>query len=201
MMWLEVIEKFAPLTVATAVILFVARELIESVRRYRSRARKAEAIRTLLVEELELNKWAIGSLKNILKEIASEMEFDSESKFLLKRDASGGVHYRCRRSDGGGGGSAIPDVHRKHYDAFLPDLAEVDRVLFEEARKGYEGIGQLEHVRNSLVAYLAEDEPDERCHLQGFPSYGLGVLDKVERKMGALYVFCCGRPYEKARLR
>lgn len=201
MTWLEIVEKFAPLTVVTAVILFVAREVIEGVRRYRSRARKAKAIRILLVEELELNKWAIQSLRNILKGIASEMEFDPKSEFHLKRDASGGVHYRCRRSDGGGGGSAIPDIHRKHYDAFLPDLAEVDKVLFEEARKGYEGIGQLEHVRNSLVAHLAEDDPEEQCHLQGFPSYGLRVLDDVEKQMGALYVFCSGRPYEKGRLR
>lgn len=198
---LEALEKFAPLTVFTAIVLFVAKEVIEGIRRYKSRARKADAIRVLLIEELELNKWTIQSLRSTLKGIAGEMAVDSQSQFYLKRDASGRVHYRCRRSDGGVGGSAIPDVHRKHFDAFLPELAEVDKMLFEEARKGYGRIGQLEHVRNSLIAHLAEDDQDEQCHLQGFPSYGLQILDDVEKQMSAFYVFCSGRPFDKARLR
>lgn len=205
MPWLEVIEKFAPLTVVTAIILFVAKEISEAIRRSRGRARKAKAIRILLVEELELNKGAIKTLRNILKGIVSQSEFDFEtntkSEFYLRRDASGGIHYRCRRSDGGDSWSEIPNIHRKHFDAFLPEIAEVDRVLFEKARKGYERIGELEHLRNSLIARLDENDPDECFPLHGFASWGLGVLDDVEKQMSAFYVFCSGRPFVKARIR
>ena len=201
MTWLEGLERLAPLTVVTAIVLFVIKEVIEAVRRQQSRARKTGAIRILLIEEMELNNWTIKSLRSTLKAIDDQMESDPEPEFYLRKDASGAVHYRYRTSTGSGGGSSIPQVHRKHFDAFLPELAEIDKLLFEEARKGYERIGQLEHVQSSLIAHLAEDDPDEKMHLQGFPSYALRVIDDVESRMSAFYVSCSGRPFEKIRLR
>jgi hypothetical protein len=200
MTWLEALQQIAPLTVVTAIVLFVAKEIAEAIRRYKSRARKASAIRTLLIEEMELNNWTIKSLRSILKDIESRPAIDPDVTFLVRTDASGKLHYRHRDSDGSGGGSSIPDVHRKHFDKFLPELAEVDKLLFEQARKGYEKLSDLEHVRTSLIANLAEEDPDEK-HLEGFPSYALRVIDDVEARMSNLYVFCSGRPFEKARLR
>ncbi len=201
MTWFEGLERLVPLTVVTAIVLFVIKEVIEVVRRQQSRARKTSAIRTLLIEEMELNNWTIKSLRSTLEAIDNQMESDPQTEFYLKKDASGAFHYRYRISTGGDGGASIPHVHRKHFDAFLPELAEVDKRLFEEARKGYERIGQLEHVRSRLIAHLAEDDPDEKMHLQGFPSYALQVIDDVESQMSAFYVFCSGRPFEKIRLR
>ena len=199
-MWLETLQKIVPLTVVTAIVLFAAKEIAEAIRRYKSRARKASAIRMLLVEEMELNNWSIKSFRSILKDIESRLELGLDVVFFVRTDASGKLHYRHRDSNGSGGGSPIPDVHRKHFDKFLPELAEVDKQLFEEARKGYEKLSDLAHVRTSLIANLAEEEPDER-HLDGFSSYALRVIDDVEERMGNLYVFCSGRPFEKARLR
>lgn len=200
MTWLETLQQIAPLTVVTAIVLFVAKEITEAIRRHKSRARKASAIRTLLVEEMELNNWSIKSFRHILNDIASRPEVDPDATFFVRTDASGKLHYRYRDSDGGSGGSPIPDVHRNHFDKFLPELAEVDKLLFEEARKGYEKLSELEHVRTSLIANLAEDDPDEK-HLDGFSSYALRVIDDVEGRMSNFYVFCSGRPFEKARLR
>lgn len=200
MTWLETLQQIAPLTVVTAIVLFAAKEITEAVRRYKSRARKASAIRTLLIEEMELNNWAIKSLRSILKDIESRPEIDPDVTFCVRTDASGKIHFRHHDLYGSGGGSPIPDIHRKHFDKFLPDLAEVDKLLFEEARKGYEKLGDLEHVRTSLIANLAEENPDEK-HLDGFPYYALRVIDDVEERMSKFYVFCSGRPFEKARLR
>lgn len=200
MTWLETLQQFAPLTVVTAIVLFVAKEITEAVRRYRGRARKAGAIRTLLIEEMELNNWSMKTLRGILKDIESRPEIDPDVEFFVRIDASGKLHFRHRGSDGSSGGSAIPDIHRKYFDRFLPELAEVDKRLFEKARKGYEKLSELEHVRTSLIANLAEEDPDEK-HLNGFSSYALCVIDDVEQRMGNLYVYCAGQPFEKARLR
>ncbi len=200
MTWLETLQQIAPLTVVTAILLFVAKEITEAIRRYKGRARKAQAIRTLLIEEMELNNWSIKTLRHILTIIESWPEIDPGVKFFVRIDASGKLHFRRRESDGDMGGSAIPDIHRKHFDKFLPELAEVDKRLFEEARKGYEKLSELEHVRTSLIANLAEEDPDEN-HLDGFSSYALHVIDDVERRMSNLYVYCAGRPFEKVRIR
>lgn len=200
MTWLETLQNIAPLTVVTAITLFVAKEIAEAIRRRNSRARKASAIRTLLIEEMELNNWAIRSLRSILVDIESRPAGDPDVSFSVRTDATGKLHFRHRDADGRGGGSPIPDIHRKHFDKFLPELAEVDKWLFEEARKGYEKLGDLEHVRTSLISNLAEEDPAEK-HLEGFPSYALGVIDDVESRMSKLYVFCSGQPFAKARLR
>lgn len=201
MSWYQSLDPIAPLTVIVAISIFVLKELIESLRRYKARARKADLIRSLIIEELELNKWTITSLKRILEEIKSSIDGDPGSQFLLKRDASGGIHFRRIRSDGGVGGSAIPDVNRKNFDRFIIDLAEVDKNLFDKVRMGYAQIGDLAHIRNSLVAYLSEEESDKQFLLRGFPSYGLETLASIESKMATLYVFCSGKPFETARLR
>ena len=197
---LDTLQQFAPVTVVSAIVLFVAKEITEAIRRYKARARKAGAIRTLLIEEMELNNWSMNLLRRILKDIESRPEIDPDVEFFVRADASGKLHFRHRNSDGSSGGSVIPDIHREYFDKYLLELAEVNKRLFEEARKGYEKLSELAHVRSSLIANLAEKDPDEK-HLDGFPSYALPVIDDVEQRMSNLYIYCSGRPFEKARLR
>lgn len=194
MAWAQTIEQLVPLTVLTAVVLFVTKETIEAIRRYKGKSRKAAAIQALLVEEMELNYRTIKSLRVILETIQRETEKDRETEFWLKTDASGASHFRFRRPETtGSSGTAIPRVHRDHFDTFLPELAEIDKALFKHVREGYEPIGELEHVRRSLIALLAEEDPDEK-HLDGFTQYGLKVLQGVEERMRKLYLLAPARP-------
>lgn len=200
MTWLETLQQIAPLTVVTAIALFVAKEVTEGIRRYKSRSRKASAIRILLVEEIERNNYSIHSLRHILRGTQGWAELDPRVTFSLRTDASGRLHYRRNESDGGYAQSPMPNVHRKHFDRFLPDLAEVDSELFEQARKGYEKLAELDHIRNSLIALLAEKDLGDR-DLEGFSQYALHVIQDVEMGLGSLYTFCTGNSLEKKRMR
>ena len=204
MTWLQTVDKLFPLTVLAAVVLFVAKEIIEAIRRRGDKARKARAIKGLLIEEIELNHWTIGSLRDTLETIEQQHKDDPSTEFALKVDASGGTHFRSYRPDqkgGAGSGRAIPLVHRKQFDTFLPALAELDKSLFEQVRNGYSRIGDLEHIRSSLIAYLAEEDPAEKRHLIAFPSYGLRVLREVDEAIRPLYKSFAGKELQKARIR
>lgn len=65
-------ERLAPLfpvTVVAAVVLFVAREVVEDIKRRRANARKGRAFRTLLARECELNHLAHKRLTEALLKI------------------------------------------------------------------------------------------------------------------------------------
>jgi hypothetical protein len=59
-----------PSTVIVAVALFVLKEAIEAVRRWRAQRRQIKAFKILLARECELNQWANMSLKRAINEIA-----------------------------------------------------------------------------------------------------------------------------------
>jgi hypothetical protein len=198
MTWVQYIESFAPVTVVAAVVLFVAKEGVEVVRRYRARQRKLKAIKVLLTEELERNYWALTTLTDTLKTIGKHI--DHEGVFFIRSDATGNLHFRYSARDVGEGGNSIPDVHTEHFDEFLPQVAELDEKFFGQMREGYKLMPELLHIRDSLVAYVSETDPAEK-RLDGFYQYGLRVLSDVETQIKPLYKSITGEELVKSRVR
>ena len=61
--------QYLPITVTTAIALFVIKEVLDHKRKGRERLRKLNAIKLLLSQELEKNYWALISFFRVLVEI------------------------------------------------------------------------------------------------------------------------------------
>lgn len=194
---------YLPATVVAAVLLFIAKEVIEAVRRYRADARKVQALKALLARECELNLWPIKSLRDIFKNVPKLDDENPEILVTIEQRPSGRAIARIRSYDGGSGSTrTVPDVHRDLMSKHIFEVAALDRKLFEVFEPAYDSLATLEHVRESLVhIHESEEEADNPDLLRGLADYGLGELKKVEAALGALYLHCTGKNLETHRLR
>jgi hypothetical protein len=85
---------------------------------------------------------------------------------------------------------------------FLLDIATLDKLLFSFMEPAYDELAEVEHVRESLINI--NDKPEQiaaRDFVMGFAQYAVDVLQDAEKKLGALYVHCTGKPLTQHRLR
>jgi hypothetical protein len=66
---MEWLPSILPVTVVAAITLFVLKEVLEFIKRWRADRRKGQAYRKVLARECELNLWAQWRLKETLREI------------------------------------------------------------------------------------------------------------------------------------
>lgn len=85
---------------------------------------------------------------------------------------------------------------------FLLEIATLDKTLFEIMEPAYDGLAEVDHVRESL---LNIDEGDNLIpkydYLAGFAEYALNELEEAEAALAKLYTHCTGRPLTQHRLR
>jgi len=192
-----------PITALVAIVIFVAKEVIESFRRYGADRRKVQALRTLLARECELNLWTIKLLRGIVLPFSTPDD-PSTPKALSVGVTGGGVPYAKISSEDGTyvAQMGVPPVHRELMSKFLLDIATLDKLLFSFTEPAYDELAEVEHVRESLLNI--NDRPEQipaREFVLGFSQYAVDVLQKAERRLGALYVHCTGKPLEQHRLR
>jgi hypothetical protein len=96
----------------------------------------------------------------------------------------------------------LPVVHTEAMGKHLLDLASLDPGLFEQALATSDALGELEHVRSSLVEFVsAKAAGAEFVPLAGFSEYGLREASRALEALKALYVLCTGGPLKDARVR
>lgn len=198
------LTDFVPITVISAVLLFVLKEIIELIRKSKAKKRKKKAFRALIAEEIERNHWALRSLKSILGDIQSEHgEPNSETIFYIVFTKEGRPLFRYKRdpSEDFASGCPVPDVSRDRFNQLLTDIAENDEKLYELCRSAYDQVAELEHIRSSLIEHLSTEEDGRDWLLSGFVEYGIETLDDALPALEALYKECTNGPLKKAKLR
>tara|TARA_R110001599_G_scaffold305926_4_gene512349 strand:- start:570 stop:794 length:225 start_codon:yes stop_codon:yes gene_type:complete len=63
-----------PITVISAISLFVIKEITEVIRKRNASQRKISAIKCLLAEEIEINYWAWKNLVSLAKTVKSSLK-------------------------------------------------------------------------------------------------------------------------------
>lgn len=192
-----------PIAVIATVILFVLKESIEAIRRVRSDGRKVHALKMLLARECELNLWTIKALRSILINVPKPNDEHPEIVVRVEKRESGNPIARISSTDGGLESTrGIPRAHRELMSKYLLDVATLDRRLFQVLEPAYDGVAELEHVRESLVR-IHENEKESQMtgFFDSFAEYALEEIDRTEEALASLYRYCTGRPLEKHRLR
>ena len=192
-----------PITALIAVMVFICKETIEFLRRRNGDQRKLRALMHLLARECELNLWSIKNLRRILSEVHKFENYKAQIKVEIKRKPSGRAFAIIRSDDGGiEMHVGIPKVHRELMSKFLLEIATLDEKLFEVVEPAYDGLAEVEHLRESLMN--VQDAPDdigEDGYLEGLAGYALDELQEAENSLARLYEHCTGLPLTEHRLR
>jgi hypothetical protein len=190
-----------PVTAVVAVLIFVAREILEFVRRRRAERRKLAAIKRLVARELELNNWSIEKVRQALTEIQDAARRD-DVVVEVRRLPTGTDRFIRREKDADDGSHfPVPVVHDGELRKYLLDIATLDAGLLKAAEAAVDGIAELRHVRESLVSNLSGEEELFPAFLESFAEYGLAELEDVKPALAELYRQCTGFELTKKRLR
>jgi hypothetical protein len=192
-----------PITALIAIVVFICRETLEFFRRRNGDQRKLRALTALLARECELNFWSIKTLRRIFSEVHTTENENPQIKVEVKRTPSGRPFARIVSDDGGTESHVgIPKVHRELMSKFLLDVAMLDKKLFEVMEPAYDGLAEVEHIRESLMN--VQDAPEfigESDYLEGLAGYALDELQEAEKSLASLYKHCTGHALTKHRLR
>jgi len=193
------IADLVPLTVLTAVFLFVLKEGLEWFKRLRGDKRKKQAFRLLLAEETERNHWALKRLRHCLEAIEGKKDHPDRS-FRLELTKDGRARFAFDDSEGGAKWP-MPQIYRDHYDRILTDVAILDAPLFRAMRIAYQHVAELVHIHGQIVYFLTSEDPLDKDHLEDLPEFAVPKIDEAYVQLNILYEICTGTKLEVHRLR
>lgn len=205
-MGLTTISMFVPVTVISAVALFIVKELVEVVRRFRADRRRIMAMKMLLAEEIEQNHWTYNILKRTLQVIGDILRDYPNPSFRIVRTQSGRELFRYRHDaeDDAGfeSGHPLPAVRQEQYERLVLDIASMDKQLFSLARTAYDAIKEMEHVRSSLVDMLDRVDPEiSDGFFESFLAYADDELNDTYEEMKPFYFHIAGKELTENRMR
>lgn len=197
---MEWLTQLLPATVIAAIVLFLVKETVESVRRWRADARKGRAFRVLLARECELNNWACRRLKETLITIKGDFDEKNAVQYAIKRLKSGEVVFRWA-SEATWGEWPLPDARVDLMSKLMLDVASLDQALFIVLEAAHDSVIELRHVREGLIRHIESEDEHQKNFFEAFPEYGLGEIDDILEHLNTLYQECTGKPLEAVRLR
>ncbi|MDF1485005.1 hypothetical protein PY257_07360 [Ramlibacter sp. H39-3-26] len=194
--------QIIPLTVLTAILVFIAREVLETMRRHKGEVRERQALRSLLARECELNHGTIKAIRHIVRTIHEDSASDPRVEFSFEFLRGGRTMFRVQASGTDiKTGSVLPPTHRSLMTSYLLRVATIDRELYAVLQPAYDALADLEHVRENLIYYVAPEDEQDAMHLDGFLRFADEELNRIHGLLGRLYQACAGQPLSTHRLR
>ncbi len=190
---MEWLPSLLPVTVVAAITLFVLKEVLEFIKRWRADRRRSHAFRTLLARECEVNHWAHWRLEGTLREIHEDEERGVKADYVATELPGGDALWRRTRPGGEYSGGGLPDARTDLMSKLMVDVATLDKKLFVPLEAAYDSLITMRHIRASLIRFVSSEDEEDQMHLQGFPEYGLGELEGVKEDLDRLYRECTGR--------
>jgi len=163
------LNNLLPLTVISAVILFIIKEIIEITKKYTAKTRQIKAIKIIIANELELNSQALRQLYstlNTVKELLSEFD---KAKFNIITTYDQLERFRYKMfpdTDNFYSGWSLPKFNIKRTEDLILTIAILDSTLLTEVQKTLEEIKIANHIRSNLIdAVINEDSflDNDRC--------------------------------------
>ncbi|EPB8478530.1 hypothetical protein ACRTIQ_004408 [Escherichia coli] len=195
------LPSLLPVTVVVAIALFVLKEVLEFIKRWRADRRKAHAFRTLLARECEVNHWAHWMLQETLREVHDDHEKGVKAQYVARELPGGDALWRRTDPDGGYSGGGLPDARTDLMSKLMVEVATLDKKLFTPLEAAYDSLINMRHIRASLLRFVTSEEEEDQMHFEGFPEYGLSELDGVKEDLDKLYRECTGRSLDRRDMR
>jgi hypothetical protein len=186
----------ASISIFVAVVLFIAKEVIDTIRKYNASLRKKNAIKVLLSEEIELNHWTWLKVRDLIETVKSE---PTTTQFLITSSASGTERFEYIREDNGGG-QGFPPVYEELINKLIIEIAELDKEFYIAAIDYTKALAELNHLRAGAYDFIHETQQG-RHYTEGFASYASDELPEIYDSMEAFYKVCGHSKLDKHRLR
>ena len=184
-----------PLTVVAAVLIFIAREILEAHRRRAANKRKIAAIKNQLASECERTNWSICWLRQAIKDVRSALDGGNPVEI---QTTPIGIRRLFFPSADGDSSSPVPKALSGALDKYLFEVASLDADLFRRMIEALSGVAELNHILDSLVEYVEEKG---QPWLEGWCHNASREVGGSEETLLYLYEACTGQPLIKARLR
>ncbi|ENM5776229.1 hypothetical protein V4V55_003694 [Vibrio mimicus] len=136
------------ISIIVAIVLFVAKEIIDTYRKYNANLRKKNALKVLLSEEIELNHWTWLKVRDLIETVKS---VPTNTQFLITTSTSGSERFEYVREDGGGGGQGFPPVYEDLINKLIIEIAELDKSFYIVAIDYTKALAELNHLRAGIV--------------------------------------------------
>jgi hypothetical protein len=197
--------EFIPITVIAAILIFIAKEISDFLKKRRESKRKIFAYKSLISEEIELNLWTHKRLTNIIQNIEDQKKEHPNANYKILIKESGNEYIHGYDGEKLIESCLIPIIHDKYYEKLISNIAELDANLFNLAQSSYQEVRNMAHVRSSLIKSLLAEENNEPfphdISENGFLEYAKQELVDTYDAMNALYKECTGNELQEFRLR
>lgn len=183
--FIKAVDSVLPVTVVSAIGLFLIKEVRESFKKKAEKKRIISAYKMLIAEEAMKNAWTIKTLRSAFRIISDELFVRAECEI-----AEGGAILIDFHTEVSNGGSSLSIVHTSLFDSVIVDLAVTDSGFFAAATRSYEALAEVEHCRGQIYQFIKDDEMH---HLIGLADYAASKLAEAEDELKKLYWFCTGK--------
>ena len=175
------------ITVVSAIVLFVIKEILDFIKIRRSDGRKRVAIRTLITKECEVNYDITRAIEDILRHIKTwissndinvkvEKLVDGRSNIVIKME-NRYFSYVMSKS------------HKDILEKNLLDIAVLDKILFEKSAKAYENLGYLD----SIISDMCDIPTYGKENVRVFILETHEQLAEIQDVISDLYRECTGK--------
>jgi hypothetical protein len=180
-----------PVTVYSAILLFVVKEILEAIRKWKSRQRTRLLARRLISDDIERNLFALKQIEKCLTLL--ERALHEGHHYQTKAMPAGGLRFQVYRDSVALGASRpIPNVFRQSLDQHLPRVAETDNKNFNALVDVADALSEVAHVVSSFVDHTSD--PDlpvvlgEKAFFEGFIDYARSELKDSEATLKKAYL-------------
>jgi hypothetical protein len=179
-----------PFAAVVATIIFLAREVLEGVRRLKANNRKLRAVKAFVAADCERNHYVVKWMRGTLPAIREAI--NNKKSISIMKDIAGKNRIRLVKME-----TNIPRTYTNAIDKYLFESASLDSDLFELMREVLSDILELQHLCDGLVENVSNDQ----YWLMPWTDYAESELDEIVGSLYRLYVHCTGEDLVSTRLR
>lgn len=193
---MENLQTVIPITAFIAILLFIFREIIDLIKKYKSKNTEIRTYKKLIARELEENLWTYKVVFKTIKQVKEHLDEFPNPDFSLIYTHDDRVLFRVRRMGEGTeltGGHSLVGTKLSVFDRIIIELARSDDTFFDVIQGAYDAILDLESLRNSLIGYIQKEDPVNIKSIEGWFVYALEQEQKILKKMDAAYKTCTNK--------
>ena len=194
-------DKLLPATAIVAIILFLAREGTDYLKKKAADARKLKAVKAFIAREIEFNRAGLNSIRQTLDVVDVHQASGDPQELNAIRLPDGSVKFYLGELDRPHASWPIRELRAEAMSKYMLDIATLNASLFARVEIAYDAILEAQHVRQSLLNYLFVSDASIQHTFEGFPQYALNRIGDAEEAIGKLYLECTQKPLTTQRLR
>lgn len=202
----QLLKPLISVGLASAIVLFIAKEVIDAIKSSKGKKNKLDAIKYLLSEEIKLNYWSLKKLFSAYRSLNKIHDGWPDATCRVRQNSFGQYLFETKSTQDSDiwGSDGLPAFTSVRFFELLPQLAELNMPLAQKAQSAYEIIAELEHYRQSFAIMVNNESGNEDFYddmnvefVREFATEEQDYFKEIE----ACYKSLCGKELKEFKLR